>query len=186
MIFIEFGHHAKDPGAVSGKWVERDLNIEIGQLIIDYLINVGAGIAIAHDNPAEDLKTTVARIKRMNAESKEQDISLSIHFNAATPKATGTECFIPHRHTDEENKIAKRISIDTATALGIKNRGVKFSGDSARGGLYIDQLTETNVLWEVCFITNEQDMAAYTKNKNSLASIIANILIEHHKALNGK
>lgn len=186
MIFIEFGHHAKDPGAVSGKWVERDLNIEIGHLIIDHMINVSSGIAIAHDNPAEDLKSVVSRIKKLNAESKEHDISLSIHFNSANPKATGTECFVPYRHTEDESKLAKDISSNTASILEMKNRGLKFSTDSARGGLYIDQLTEVNVLWEVCFLSNEDDMASYEKRKRKLATSIGDILIKHHNLINGK
>lgn len=186
MIFIEFGHHAKDPGAVFGKWAERDLNIEIGQLIIDHLINKSCGIAIAHDHPAEDLKTVVARIKKLNSDSKENDISFHIHFNSASPKATGTECFIPYRHTDEESKIAKRICADTSSVLGIKNRGVKFSSASERGGLYVDQLTEINVLWEVCFLTNKEDMTSYDKNKYTLAKAIGDVLIEFHASVNQK
>lgn len=184
MIFIEFGHHAKDPGAVSSKWIERDLNIEIGQLIIDHLINVSSGIAIAHDHPTEDLKAVVARINKLNANSSENDISLHIHFNAATPKATGTECFIPYRHTEDESKLAKRICADTSSVLGIKNRGVKYSAESNRGGLYVDQLTEVNILWEVCFLTNSEDMEAYTKNKRALAKAVGDILISTHKSVN--
>jgi len=121
--------------------------------------------------------TTLAdTIKVFSKTATANDILVEWHFNSATPAATGTEVLIPDAHTALEKEIASKISTEISKTLGIKDRGVKTEKDSARGKLGWMRLAGSNILPEICFISNKSDMEKYQANKQKLAANIAKIL----------
>ena len=101
---------------------------------------------------------------------------MDIHFNAGSPAASGTECFIANDASAHSKEMAKEICNTASSVMGIKNRGVKTEGQSQHNKIGIlHQGAGTAVLWEICFISNQDDMVKYDQNRGKLAKEIAKI-----------
>lgn len=179
-ICIHAGHGGFDPGACANNYTEAELTIDLRDRIAHYLINNTEGIGIKRDNDDHSLSEVV---REYNAVADEKTVNLEIHFNAGPPAATGCETFIPTRHTEEESEFARKIAVMTASILNIRNRGVKTEEQSARKKLYISQMDGCNILLEVCFLTNKEDMSSYLLRREHLAEEIGKILVEAHERL---
>lgn len=173
MIFLSAGHHLKDPGAVSGKFIERDLAIELRNMIEAHLKTKGASYRT--DNDSETLGQYLARIQPGSG-----SVVVEIHWNAAMSlSATGTEVLIANNHNKLSKDLATELSAGIASKIGIKNRGVKTEKDSARGSLAFVRQPGACCLIEVCFVSNKTDMVLYEKAKCDLAKWIADVLIRY-------
>ncbi|MBX3103202.1 MAG: N-acetylmuramoyl-L-alanine amidase, partial [Bacteroidetes bacterium] len=113
---------------------------------------------------------------------RSQDLVLDIHFNAGPPQATGTECFVATQASQRSLGIAKELAALTAEVLHIPNRH-RFNGhqpkreyQTAHDRLGIMRLPTDVVLWEVCFITRQEDLAAYRRHFPELARRVARFL----------
>jgi len=179
-IFIGAGHSnkvGKDRGAAGNGYIEGELAVELRDLITLELKNLGISPII--DENQNILSETIIKFKNITSSNS---IVLDIHWNAATPKATGTEVLIPKEFTLFEKTIAEKISLTISETLGIVkrgNNGVRTEAESHHGRLGWMRLNGENILLEVCFISNESDMVKYQKNKKILALNIAKILFEY-------
>lgn len=173
-LFLIAGHGGKDPGAVSGSYIERDLAIELRFLINNELrkLNVIPNMD-ANDNY---LALTLSWLRgKLNA----KDVIIDIHWNASSnPTANGTEVIVPEVASQYENEFANALASAIAS-IGFKNRGVKPETDTARKKLAIMRPTAENILIEVCFISNAQDMLLYQKSKQILAKKLAYVIREY-------
>lgn len=181
IIFLRAGHHKDDPGAVANGYIERDLTIELRDLLAYELR--WAGFTVDVDDDRDSLAVDVQKIA--NA-CRPHDLLLDIHFNAATPQTTGTECFVPFNAEAKEIEIAAAIADTCAHVLGIQNRH-KYNGNkpklesqSQHGRLAVMRPNCINVLWEVCFITNTNDMKQYKDRLPELVKEISKKLKELH------
>jgi N-acetylmuramoyl-L-alanine amidase len=182
-IFISAGHSnvkGKDRGAVGNGYIEGELTVELRDLIVKDLISKGV-TPIVDDNDSI-LSHTLAFFKNLTTNSC---IVLDIHWNAATPLATGTETLIPAEPSKFEIQLASKLSEVVSKTLNIKKRGnfkgeegVKSEAQSHHGRLAWMKLTGENVLMEICFITNKTDMELYQTHKQKLAQLIADSLID--------
>lgn len=179
-IFIGAGHSnkvGKDRGAVGNGYIEGELAVELRDLIVSELKKMG--IAPIIDENQNILSETITKFKNITSPNS---IVLDIHWNAATPKATGTEVLIPKEFTTFEKTLAEKIALTISETLGIVkrgNNGVKTEAESHHGRLGWMRLNGENILLEVCFISNESDMIKYQKSKKTLALNIAKILYEY-------
>lgn len=176
-IFISAGHSSKlgrDNGATGNGYVEGVLAVELRDLIVAEFKRLGVK-PIVDDNDSI-LSQTIAFFKNLTTDCA---ILFEIHWNAASPQATGTEVFIPTIHSKFEKDLATEISKVTASTLSIKNRGVKTEDMSARKTLGWMRLKGENILLEVCFISNPTDIQSYQNNKKELAKKIADVLFKH-------
>lgn len=171
-IFISAGHSPKKPGAAGNGYREELLAIELRDLIVKELTNIGVTATI--DSNQNALAESIIFFKKLLAIDS---IALDIHWNAAAnPAATGTETLVPGTYSSFEYSLAAQLSEDVSTTLGIRKRGangVKTELESHHGRLGWMRLTGENILMEVCFITNPQDMKQYQANKLALAKKIA-------------
>jgi N-acetylmuramoyl-L-alanine amidase len=183
-IFISAGHTRKgtDSGAVGNGFKEGDLTAELRDLICHELLK-NHGVNAIVDDDKNGLQQTINYFRAL---VNPKAILLDIHFNAATPQASGTECFIPNDFTQFERDLAKDLAEDCSEVLPTKLRtggmrvpGVKLEKESARGSLGWMRLTGENVLLEVCFISNKEEMENYQNKKHSLAKVIAYTLFKH-------
>lgn len=178
-VYVIAGHSLKDPGASSGQFVEANLTRALREMICNFLI--AADVPHKVDDDSHSLAEVVKSIR-----SSIDDVILDIHFNAATqqpgkPLATGVEVIVPERPSAKEKSVASALAALTSNLLGIRNRGVKTPAQTARGRLAIMQPAGTNLLLEVAFLTNPDDMKRYNDNMVALAEGIAQILTDAAK-----
>jgi N-acetylmuramoyl-L-alanine amidase len=114
-------------------------------------------------------------------------LSIDVHFNAFTnPRATGTEVLIANNHTESELKIAKDFAFMMSSVLRINNRGVKTEAQSARGKLGMlsgGGAKAKNILIEICFITNPDDVRLYRNNYWTLVEKFSHLI---HKIITNR
>lgn len=180
-IFISAGHSnrsGRDRGAASGSNIEGVLTVEFRNMLVTELTKMGITPIIDGDNTILSESLTFFRNK-----TNPNSIVLDIHFNAGPPTATGTETLIPSPNTETELLIAKEISEKVSKVLNIPLRGnhkgvkgVKSELESHHGRLGWMRLTGENVLMEICFISNQNEMITYHNKKQDLAVEISKIL----------
>jgi N-acetylmuramoyl-L-alanine amidase len=182
-IFISAGHSNKsgrDRGASGNGFIEGELAVDLRNLIVKELKKLGVNAIVDKDDSI--LSESLNFFKNLTTNTC---IVLDIHWNAGPATATGAETLIPSQSTDFERRLAARLSQSVSTRLGIPMRGrhaglsgVKSEADSHHGRLGWMRLTGENVLMEVCFISNANDMLSYQNNKLKLAEDIAKVLFE--------
>lgn len=180
MIYLMAGHTPKglnqDPGAVGvGGKREADLTMELRDLTADILRR--NNLQVWEDDDTHRLADVLKFVK-----SKEQDIVLDIHFNAGPAAATGVEVIVPDRSTNEEREMAREICVAFSDKMRIRNRGVKSEKDTARHTLAVMRPAGINILIEVCFISNPNDMLYYEAQKIELAYELA-VIIEKYERI---
>ena len=187
MIFISAGHNDQkgtknyDPGAV-GKFegkqiIEADLTQDFENLVLAEITR--KGFKYITDKPEESLAQYLKRI-----ETGSGSVVIEFHFDAASSSsATGTTTIIGSDADRLDKAFAKEIVEATSNILGIKNRGVISEGQSKRGRLGLMREQGIVTLLELAFISNPNDVEMYHKNKNRLASVIADIIIKYEKMI---
>lgn len=173
-LFISSGHGGADPGASSGGYVERDLTIELRQLIVNELNKLGV-------NPRTDPNTNALAqtLTWLRGKFGQRDILLDIHFNAShNTTAKGSEIIVPDGASEFETSLSNAL-LKVFTDIGFRDRGVKPEALTARKSLAWMRPDAENVLLEVCFITNTSDMTLYVNSKRIIAKRLAFVLREY-------
>lgn len=172
--------HSNNPSGDRGTFAlgrhEGDLTIELRDLIVERLKKLGVTPII--DPNTNALRQSLAFFKQF---FNSRNVSVDIHFNAFNGIATGTEVFIPTAPTVFERNLATELSIGISRVTGLRNRGVRTEKDSARGRLAWLNTSQEEILLEICFMDNRQDMTLYQNNKLILAEKIAEILFNYIK-----
>ena len=172
-LFLIAGHSLHDPGAVRAPFTEAELTRELRRKLADRLRSAGATVCT---DP--DAKSLAELIPWVRERATPADGLLSLHFNAATPAATGSEVFVRQHYSGPEMTWAQNLAETTAQCLGRPNRGVKLEGQTRHGRLGIlHSGPGTSALLEVAFLTNEADMAAYQRHEQSLAERLSERLL---------
>ena len=186
-IFISAGHNNQkgtknyDPGAV-GKIVgvqiiEADLTQDFENLVLAEITR--KGFKYITDKSEESLGEYLKKIQTGSG-----SVVLEFHFDAAaSSSATGTTAIVGSDADRLDKAFAKEIVDATSNILGIKNRGVISEGSSARGRLGLMREQGVVSLLELAFISNPNDISNYHKNKQKLASAIADIVIKYEKMI---
>lgn len=159
-IFLNAGHHLFDPGAWHLSMKESGLNIKLRDMVLPLLQKHAEVISVPDDL---NLKESIAWI---NEYATIDDIAFSIHFNSHSDKSKqGTEVYF---HNEREKQIAEIFARTVSSAVGLKNRGAIPDRLTWVGSLgWVRKLICDSVLVEVCYLTNESDMSAYTPEKAS-------------------
>ena len=169
-LIISAGHGGTDSGAVGNGYIERDLTIELRDLIVSELSSLGVK---AETDPNQNaLKETLAWLR---GKFGSRDILFDIHWNAGPAAAKGSEVIVLEVSSDYEKKLAEAL-LKVLTDIGFKSRGVKPESETARKTLGWMRTVAENVLIEICFISNATDMKLYQANKQTIAKRIANVL----------
>lgn len=175
-IFVSAGHGGIDSGAVGNGYIERDLAIELRQLVVNELQLLGVSPII--DDNKNALKETLSWLR---GKFGSKDILFDIHWNAAaSPEAKGSEVIIPDVASQFEKDLSKSL-LKVLTDLGFKDRGVKAESLTARKRLGWMRPAAENVLIETCFISNVTDMKLYQSNKGTIAKKVALVLNHYSK-----
>ena len=158
-IFISAGHSNKagrDRGAVGNGYIEGELSVELRNLISNELKLLG-NIPI-NDGDNTILYDSLNYFKNITSPNS---IVLDIHWNAATPKAKGTETFVPINYSEYEYKLAKDISNTVSTILNTPIRGVdgvKEESESHHGRLGWMKLVGAKSIAKLLFEYSKEDI----------------------------
>jgi N-acetylmuramoyl-L-alanine amidase len=164
-LYPETGHNLpgkgvkEDPGAMADGYKENELTILFMNSVLEEFEKLGG--KFERDDDHVSLAANIATIRKTITNS---DIVYSVHFNAASPLASGTEVFVSNNAGDISIKMAGELVNTASMILDIPNRGVKREKDSPRKRLAVLNMKGAAVLHEVCFITNKKDMRKFFEN----------------------
>lgn len=174
-LFLIAGHHDNDPGAIAqhpvlGEIRESDLTKELRDLLHISLMNFNPEMQIWLD---PDSWTLSEKITHVNNEIKEEDILIDIHFNAfPDARANGCETLVRNNADADTRDFANDINNEMVRALEVRNRGLKTELQSGRSRIGILHGLGIRILIEPIFITNENDVNQYQKNKHILVNAL--------------
>jgi N-acetylmuramoyl-L-alanine amidase len=179
MIFLSAGHNSqsesikRDPGAVNKFGVrEGDLTIEFRDLVSKELTCMG--IKHITDLKEENLQMYLNRIKTGTG-----SMVIEYHFDAGPETATGCTSLVEEDADRLDKACATELAAVTSNMLGIRNRGVKPESWTRHGRLALMREEGIICLFEIGFITNQEDLAKYHINKLMLAKAHAAILAKY-------
>lgn len=173
---VHGGHNSHSTGA--SKYLnELTEDRKVKNEVIHLLKAQGHTVYDCTDDAGKSQSANLSNIvKKCNAHSV--DLDISIHLNAGG--GTGVEVW---GYDSGVNDVAKRVCSKISSALGIKNRGVKYSKD-----LYVLRNTIAKaILIECCFVdsTNDRDKWNATKCAKAIVEGILNKTISSGGSSNG-
>jgi len=183
MIGLCVGHsRAGDSGAMSvGNITEYEYNCALVDLISS---RIKAKVKIYDAYEGRGYTTAMKWLgRKMKADGI--SVAVELHFNAATPKATGHEWL--YWHTSEKGRLLARTLRDSFedSFPQFTSRGIKPRKKGSRGSAFLRNTHCPAVICEPFFGTNEDDWELATQHSTGIASAIAGGIILY-KDLVGK
>ena len=179
MIFLSAGHNSKsrtikpDPGAINKYGIkEGDLTIEFRDLVAAELTKMG--VPFKTDLQEESLQMYLNRINTGRG-----SVVIEYHFDAGPENAEGSTSLVEEDSDANDKMFATEILTSTNQILGTKFRGVKPESFTRHGRLALMREEGIICLFEIGFITNENDMAKYHAKKHQLAKAHAEIIAKY-------
>ncbi|HBF2562792.1 N-acetylmuramoyl-L-alanine amidase [Clostridioides difficile] len=174
-IAIVPGHtlSGKGTGAI-GYIDEGKENRMLTDLIVKWLKQGGATVYTGKVDKSSNYLAEQCQI----ANKQDVDLAVQIHFNAnkTTLNPIGTETIYK---TNNGKVYADRVNTKLANVF--KNRGAK---SDVRGLYWLKHTKAPAILIEVCFVDSKADTDYYIKNKNTVAKLIAEGIL--NKNINNK
>ena len=159
-IFINPGHCVGvDPGACGNGLKEAEVVLKVGRRVQDYLQAVGLVTKVFQYDGLGEICA--------DSDSWGADLFLSIHCNAATGSASGTETFYCEG-SEKGKKFASAVQNQIVKSLGTVDRGIKTNR------LYVTSNTNAPaILVELAFIDNPSDAKLLAEQEDEFARAIA-------------
>lgn len=193
VVALDPGHGGDDPGACSGGLRESDLNWNVANACAAKLQEYrGVSVIITrsyNENPS--LKERCQRAKNAGAQ-----LLVSLHMNAASATATGSEVWIPYDcgwfpyARDVAWSIGSKILNKLNSVFGLANRGLKSSlrsdcypngdtGDYLGMIFYARQISLASFLVEHAFIDGNNALLQDPNNVYTMGVLDAEAIAEH-------
>jgi N-acetylmuramoyl-L-alanine amidase len=153
IVVVDAGHGGWDPGMVSGKVDEKDINLKIAQKLQAYLELGGATVIITRldDSDLGKTKSGDMAVRRLIANTSKADIFVSIHQNAfGSSGVHGAQVFY-FNESDNSKKLANSIQHQLKT---FTNPGNRFKARANSNYFVLKQTEMPAVLVECGFLTN--------------------------------
>ena len=166
-IFINPGHGGSDCGAVGNGLKESDVALKIGKRVETYLQAVGYSVKLFQYDGLAEICADSNMFK--------SDLFISIHCNAATGTAKGTETY--SSGGTKSTRLAELIQNQLVNSLPVVNRGVKTAG------FYVLKNTDAPaVLVETAFIDNPDDATLLRDREDDFARAIARGITDYYQS----
>lgn len=144
MIAICIGHSRKINGRYDGgaysptlKINERDFNLKVASKLQDILDSSGIESVILNDYKGNGYGSAMADVA-MQVKKAKASLAIELHFNSASPEATGHEWLYWHNSAIGQ-KIARKFDDEFSKAFpDMKKRGVKAITKKDRGGKFLE------------------------------------------------
>ncbi|HBG0352047.1 N-acetylmuramoyl-L-alanine amidase [Clostridioides difficile] len=163
-IAIVPGHTLTGKGTGATGYIDEGKeNRILTDLIVKWLKQGGATVYTGKVDKSNNYLAEQCEI----ANRQNVDVAVQIHFNAdhTTLNPMGTETIYK---TNNGKIYADRVNTKLATVF--KNRGAK---SDVRGLYWLSHTKAPAILIEVCFVDSKADTDYYIKNKNTVAKLIA-------------
>ncbi len=174
-VFIDPGHGGSDPGAVGNGLQEKNIVLSISKKLGTILNSYGISVKYSRTNDTfVDLAPRAQMANNLGA-----NLFVSIHTNAATASARGTECYTHPNDNSKTKNLSANISKSISSRLGIANRGHK------EENFAVLRLTSMPaVLVETAFISNSSDANLLKNRQDDFANAIANQILSYFNISN--
>lgn len=179
-IIINPGHSLEckpDSGAAYFGFKEALEAMEIAKYVKSKLDNLNLGLYVeicqqsgGNNNADTQLNNLVSYVNKSKA-----DLFLSIHLNAATPAAKGSETLY-FNGSEKGLKFAKCIQNSLRTINSIPDRGIKAD---VRGLAVLKKTNMTSCLAEVGFISNKAEAKFIHNNRELIAEKLTDGIINY-------
>ena len=118
-VFIGVGHGGKDPGAVAGSLLEKDVNLEMALAMAEVLRQHHVDVALSRTQDEDDpLQEELSEAKAFGA-----DLAVEVHNNAGG--GDGFEVYVQTgAHKEASRKLAELLEQEVKK-LGQNSRGIK-------------------------------------------------------------
>lgn len=163
IIILDAGHGGKDPGALQGTILEKDINFEI---VCTHLKNFfeNSDIKVYYTRETDTYLTLSERADL--AAEVGADLFISLHMNTFTSSsANGTQVYYSTANNEKlssgfsSSVLAKKLVNKISTAIGTRNRGY------SAANYYVTKYNSVPaVLIELGFMTNKSDLAKLTNS----------------------
>jgi len=162
-LAIVVGHTEDNQGAKSPHNISAEWEFNFG--IATELHMRGVADIFLYDTYAHGYTSMVHRNAKLLNKEK-YDLILELHYNAATPAATGCEALYYHKEDEnfKEKEIAQYFVDKWSKITGLKNRGVKRLTKDDRGYVAVYAPIGNCIILEPFFGTNANDVKAMTEN----------------------
>lgn len=178
IIVVDAGHGGKDPGASSKGLSEKTVTLDVAKRVEAKLKKAGAKVLMTRSGdtfPSLSERTTFAK-------NNFAETFVSIHVNAATASAKGTEVFYDtsgNPNGAESKTLATYIQNNIVRQANMTDRGVKNTGFYV-----IKNNNVAAVLVELGFITNSDDFKKLSSDKylEIYAEAIYQGLVQYYSA----
>jgi len=161
VVVVDAGHGGWDPGMVSGKIEEKDLNLSIAKKLQVFLEQGGATVIVTRleDTGLANKKSADMHARRLIANTSNADIFVSIHQNSyKSSNVKGFQAFY-FNESDNSKKLAICIQSRLKNFLNPDNR----LESRANKNYYVLKQTEMPaVLVECGFLTNPGERSKLT------------------------
>lgn len=177
LCVIDIGHHPDAPGAsgvLNGKKTnEFAFNKPLADMIAAKVKN--ARIEIIYRDSGDD-----AGRKGLPAKTNalKPNFVISLHANSSKPMSHGSEVLYYHTSV-QGKKIAMILQREFLAKLGLRDRKIKPTTSSGRGGDQLAMTIAPIVLGEPFFIGNPTEFAAVAAKKDQLAEAYATAIDEY-------
>lgn len=178
-IILDPGHGGSDPGAIGFGLKEKDVVLNVGLKVNKLLQQTPFNVKMTRSTD-----TFISLIGRSNfAKNQGGDMFVSIHANAASASASGTETFYYSAATNpyvaDSKLLATKIQNRMIAAWNLTNRGVKSGNYSV-----LRENSMPAALAELGFITNKSDNTKLASEywRNSISDAIYYGILDYYKA----
>jgi len=164
VVLIDAGHGGWDPGKVSGKVQEKDINLEIARKLQTYLELGGATVIVTRfdDDDVARTKSSDMYKRKMTSNTSQADIFVSIHQNSFDGASVrGAQVFYFNR-SDSSKRLAECIQSTIKDNLIANNR---FEAKPNDNYYVLKQTSMPAVLVECGFLSNSNDKYMLTQDE---------------------
>ncbi len=172
LVVVDPGHGGKDPGTTYGNFYEKDIVLDVGLQVEQFINESGENIKV-YMTRNTDVYVELYDITEFTNEV-DPDVFLSIHVNSASPNTTagGTETYY---YNDASPEYAEIIQQHLLQGTGLYDRKVKTAAF-----VVIREVDMPAVLTEMAFISNPDERALLqdANFRTSVARSLANGIIE--------
>ena len=154
VLLLDAGHGGNDPGTSGNGLTEKTMNLTMVLKVKSYLeSNSDIKVYLTRDDDSRPDNASRAETANQIA-----DLMVSIHMNAGTASASGTETLYAAHSNDGNGTLtslqaAEAVQSRLPSALSTTNRGVKSRPDL----LILNSTTVPAILIETCFLSNAGD-----------------------------
>jgi len=164
IIVVDAGHGGWDPGMVSGKVDEKDINLSIAKKLQVYLEQGGATVIVTRleDEALANKKVGDMQARRLIANTSKADIFVSIHQNSyKSSNVKGFQAFY-FNESDNSRKLAVCIQDRLKDFV---NPGNKHSSRANKNYYVLKETVMPAVLVECGFLTNSGERSMLTTDE---------------------